>query len=202
MERLARPRRSGGFARVLAALIVMIAAVANADQFGDFSYATNNGSVAITGYTGPGGAVMIPETINGLPGTNIAAYAFSSSTTNPTDITVSSNVTSISSYAFSGFAGLTHITLGSGVTSVGSSAFYLCTNLMAIGVDDRNAGYSSMGGVLFDKAQSTLEVYPGGRIETYAVPSGVATRRQAQLDQSEKEITLASASAGFGIPIV
>ena len=29
---------------------------------------TNNGTITITGYTGSGGAVTIPDTINGLPG--------------------------------------------------------------------------------------------------------------------------------------
>ena len=30
---------------------------------GDYTYYTNGGIVTITGYTGPGGAVVIPETI-------------------------------------------------------------------------------------------------------------------------------------------
>ena len=34
---------------------------------------TNNGTITITGYTGPGGAVTIPGTINGLPVTSIGA---------------------------------------------------------------------------------------------------------------------------------
>ena len=38
--------------------------------------------------------------------------------------------------------------------------------------------------------------------EAEEVVSGVTARKQAEIDQSEKEITLASASAGFGIPIV
>jgi hypothetical protein len=31
-----------------------------------FNYATNNGTIAIRGYTGPGGDVTIPELTNGL----------------------------------------------------------------------------------------------------------------------------------------
>ena len=30
-----------------------------------FTYTTNNGAITITGYTGSGGAVVIPATING-----------------------------------------------------------------------------------------------------------------------------------------
>ena len=36
-----------------------------------FNYTTNNGTITITGYTGPGGAVAIPDTIDGLPVTRI-----------------------------------------------------------------------------------------------------------------------------------
>src|SRR5687767_8739555 len=41
-----------------------------------FSYTTNNGTITITGYTGPGGAVVIPATINGRPVTRIGDQAF------------------------------------------------------------------------------------------------------------------------------
>ena len=41
-----------------------------------FTYTTNNNTITITGYTGPGGAVTIPSTINGLPVTSIGLGAF------------------------------------------------------------------------------------------------------------------------------
>jgi hypothetical protein len=44
-----------------------------------FAYAVNNGTVAITGYTGPGGAVVIPSEVNGLPVTGIGGDAFQDS---------------------------------------------------------------------------------------------------------------------------
>jgi hypothetical protein len=44
--------------------------------FGDFTYTTNGGTITITGYTGPGGAVTIPNTITALPVTTIADNAF------------------------------------------------------------------------------------------------------------------------------
>jgi hypothetical protein len=46
-----------------------------------YNYTTNNGTVAITRYTGSGGAVTIPSTINGLPVTNIGYEAFRSART-------------------------------------------------------------------------------------------------------------------------
>lgn len=38
--------------------------------------------------------------------------------------------------------------------------------------------------------------------EAEDIVSGVAARKQAELEQSEKELTLESAAAGFGLPIV
>ena len=68
-------------------------------QAEDYTYTTNNGTITITGYTGVGGAVIIPDTINGLP------------------------VTSIGDSAFSSRDGLTSVTIGNSVTSIGDSAF-------------------------------------------------------------------------------
>ena len=55
-----------------------------------FNYTTNNGTITITGYTGPGGAVTIPNTITGLPVTAIDYGAFESNT-NLTGITIPSS---------------------------------------------------------------------------------------------------------------
>ena len=41
-----------------------------------FAYTTQNGLITITGYTGPGGEVNIPATINGVPVTGIGGKAF------------------------------------------------------------------------------------------------------------------------------
>lgn len=39
-------------------------------------------------------------------------------------------------------------------------------------------------------------------VEAEEVVNGVAARKQAELDRSEKDLTLESAAAGFGLPIV
>src|ERR1039457_4359331 len=41
-----------------------------------YNYTTINGTVTITGYYGPGGALSIPSTIIGLPVTSIGESAF------------------------------------------------------------------------------------------------------------------------------
>ena len=46
------------------------------DQYGDFTYSSDGTNATITEYTGSGGAVVIPDTTEGLPVTNIGDTAF------------------------------------------------------------------------------------------------------------------------------
>ena len=64
---------------------------ARADTYGDLQYQTNSSGVSITGYTGRGGDVTIPRTINGLPVTSIGGGAFSGCTS-LTSITILSGL--------------------------------------------------------------------------------------------------------------
>src|SRR4029077_15576504 len=59
------------------------------------------------------------------------------------------------------------------VTDLSISPFYDCTNLTNISVDESNQVYSSLNGVLFDKAQVTLIQFPIGRRGSYTIPNTV-----------------------------
>ena len=62
-----------------AGMLVVCMASLPAGSYGlDFVYTTNNYAVTITAYTGAGGAVSIPDLIEGLPVTTIGDWAFSS----------------------------------------------------------------------------------------------------------------------------
>jgi hypothetical protein len=74
-----------------------------------FNYTTNaDNTITITGYTGPGGAVTIPDTIDGLP---------------VTSITSRDSVTGIGPDAFAWCGFLSSATLGNGFRSIGQGAF-------------------------------------------------------------------------------
>ena len=172
----------------------LLAAIA--DQYGDFTYSSDGSVITIDVYTGMGGHVDIPETIEDLPVTSIGYSAFYQCT-GLDSVTLPSNVVSIGDWAFgectglasvtilgrvvrfgdsafSSCSALTSIMIPSSVTSIGSQAFYSCTNLMSITVADDNAAYSSTNGVLFDKGQTTLIQYPGGKVGDYTIPDSVA----------------------------
>src|SRR5208283_3060786 len=90
-----------------------------------FAFTINNGSITITGYTGSGGAVTIPGTIDGLPVTSIGNSAFDYNT-NITSMTIPSSVTSIGIDLFYGSSSLTSVTIGNGITNIEDGAFGAC----------------------------------------------------------------------------
>ena len=115
---------------------------------------TNNGTITITGYTGPGGAVTIPDSFNGLPVTAIGDHAFDTRT-NLTTVTIGNNVTSIGGWAFESCTRLTGLTFGTSVTNIGASAFILCTALPSVTI---GSSVTSIGDSAFDYCYSLTNV--------------------------------------------
>ena len=96
-----------------------------------FNYTVTNGTITITRYTGSGGVVVIPDTINGLPVRVIGNQAFSYCT-RLTSVTISSGVTNIEALAFAYCTSLTNVIIPSSITSIGVDAFYFCTSLASV----------------------------------------------------------------------
>jgi hypothetical protein len=96
-----------------------------------FGYTTSDGAITLTGYTGSGGAVVIPPIINNQPVTSIGGNAFFQCS-NLTSVTIPGSVTSIGEDAFYSCANLTNATIANGVTSIGYEAFCQCTGLTSV----------------------------------------------------------------------
>jgi hypothetical protein len=93
-----------------------------------FTYTTNdNNTITITGYTGDGGDVSIPDTINGLPVTSIGTLAFVSASV--TNVTIPDSVLFIENGAFMDCESLNNVALGNGVSYIGDYAFEFCFSL-------------------------------------------------------------------------
>ncbi len=111
----------------------------------DYTYTTNAGTITITGYTGSGVAVSVPNKINGLTVTGIGNFAFKQCT-NLTSVTLGDGITSIGDSAFHTCSSLTNLIIGSSVTMIADSAFMYCTNLTSIAIPD---SVTSMGRYTF-----------------------------------------------------
>ena len=139
--------------------------------------------------------LIIPSTIDGYPVTTIGYQAFAGCDSK--SITIPNTVTKIDDFAFSGCFNLENITIPNSVTSIGWSAFntckklqqitipesvtYIsycvfprCESLTEIKVDNDNANYTSIDGVLFNKSVTEIIQYPNGKAsDKYHIPDSV-----------------------------
>ena len=103
---------------------------------GEFKYTVQeNGTAMITEYTGKGGYVFIPSTLDGYTVTSIGEGAFKGCT-RLTRVTIPDSVTSIGSNAFYECVSLVSVTIPNSVTSIGRCAFHGCTGLTRIDIPD------------------------------------------------------------------
>ena len=83
------------------------------------------------------------------------------------------SVTQIESGAFQS-SNLTNVEIPQNVVSIGDYAFSNCSSLTSFSVDERNAHYTAVDGVLLSKNHKELVVYPGGKEENiYKMSVGV-----------------------------
>ena len=115
--------------RVLRLLLAFALPVAAQAQF---TYTTNNGAITLKAYTGSGGAVVIPDQVNGLPVTSIGVQALAQSPSLVTSVTIPDSVTNIARSAFPTCFNLTNVIMSTNVIAVGDYAFYAAHKLRSI----------------------------------------------------------------------
>jgi uncharacterized repeat protein (TIGR02543 family) len=147
---------------------------------GDYKYSVNSDTTAtITDYTGSSSSVTIPSTLGGHTVTVIGGAAFNDCTLLK-QLTIPNSVTTIQQTAFLRSA-LTSVTVGSGVSDIGFSmssplnAFFWCGALTQVTVNAANTHFSSLNGVLFNKAKTLLWCFPHQKTGSYSIPVSVTT---------------------------
>ena len=131
-----------------------------------FYYTVSDGTVTITEYTGAGGDVVIPSTIDGMPVVGIGGYfegpgspylyygAFMFA--GLTSVTIPDSVTSIGNSAFAYCSGLTSVTIPDSVTSIGDNTFEGCTRLTSVTIGN---SVTSIGDGAFQDCTSLTTAY-------------------------------------------
>ena len=140
-------------------------------------------------------SIVIPNTV-----TDINGSAFENCTS-LSKITLPDSLTWIGGSAFGNCTNLTSITLPANVSDFGDRAFYGCSKLENIYVNEGNANFYSVDGVLFDKEISTLYQYPIGKKENaYSIPNTVNTIKSYAFEYCNtlSEITIPNSVKNIG----
>ena len=147
----------------------------------DFTYTVDWDEVTITGYLGEDADIVIPSKIDGYSVGEIGFGAFEHNAT------------------------ITSVTIPDSVTTVQSQAFHDCPALRAFYVSEANPSLSDADGVLMNKDQSVLMVYPNAKGSSYSIPdsvdtiddyafSGCASLESVTIPNSVKEVGLSAFS--------
>lgn len=126
----------------------------------DIQFEENGEGVTVTGYTGAGGAVEIPDQYNGKPVTAIADNAFDAmgATTETagrlkiTSVTMPDTIVSIGNSAFAKCLKMESIKLSGNLQSIGENAFQQCSSLTTVEIP---ASVASIGDLAFKMAMDS-----------------------------------------------
>ena len=144
--------------------LMPMTAFAETTTDGNFEYSVSEetNEVTITKYIGSGGAVEIPEKIDGKTVTAIGKFAFSYCTSIKS-VTIPEGVTSIELDAFGNCTSLESVTIPDSVTAIGAEAFYNCTNLKNVTIPE---GVTDIGSFAFYKCKN---------LKSVIIPKGVTS---------------------------
>lgn len=152
-----------------------------------------DGGVRITKYSGIGGDVVVPATLNDKTVLEIGMAAFENNNSltsvflpeglkrigreafqgchNLTKVTFPESLEAIEGWAFASCI-LTSISLPKNVSIIGGNPFNQCPRLTSISLSPLNPNYQLIGGLLVDKTGKTLIACPGGALNP-VIPEGI-----------------------------
>lgn len=123
------------------------------------SYFHIDGSGTLTSYTGPGGDVVVPDSVKKIGQTSFWNCA------GVTSVTLPATVTEISPYAFQGCTGLAQVNIPDSVRTIGVGAFQSCISLTALTIPDQ---VTSIGEGAFARCTGLKRVTIGSGIREIA----------------------------------
>ncbi len=145
---------------ITAAPLLGFTAFAETSGYLSYQKINNNTAIEISSCdTTASGSLEIPETIEGLPVTNVGENAFIECSL------------------------ITSITIPDSVTSIENMAFFICPSLSAINVDPGNLNYTDIDGVLFNKAITEIVAFPGGKSGSYTIPGSVTNIKEGAFSE-------------------
>src|SRR6516162_2006877 len=133
-------RLPGLFLRLSTAWLLLLVVAWPASAQAQFTYTTNNGTITIVQYTGPGGEVVIPDTINGLEVTTVGSQAFFQANS-MTSLTFGANVRTIEQNAVFQCPALATVNIPQSVTNIGDGPFVDCKGLTTMSLAASNPFY-------------------------------------------------------------
>ncbi len=161
---------------------------------------TNIGDAAFSDCTGLT-HVSIPSKV-----THIGESAFANCS-NLQKIAFNAHTQSIKGYAFANCTSLKTVTLPMNLSSIKNSAFVGCSNLTSVKIHADNANYTSIDGVIYNKALTELVICPCGKSDNLNLPEGITTLSSGYVGilayelldgcNKLKSITLPSTYLGF-----
>lgn len=176
---------AGSFAKhVLLLMVLAVFGIQTASaEASDFKYeVSDNNTITITGYSGPGGDVVIPAEIDGKPVTSVGHRAFMDHIQREHDRMISSirfpeGLTSVGREAFRDNRVLTDVYIPASLTSITRPAFGRCRSIMNFHIHEDNPEFRSIDGVWYTKDMTELRHFPQGRGGEYTIPDGVTRIR-------------------------
>ena len=150
---------------LFATVLLMICCICTScKEKSGFTYEKVDGGISITGYTGEGENVVIPEKIDNKTVVSISRSAFEAKKI--VSIYIPDSVKEIQRYAFRRCINLTQVKLPQGIKEIQSGVFNFCTALQTIEIPDsvEYIGENSFGGtsiseVILPDSVKTIDDY-------------------------------------------
>ncbi|MBO2515949.1 MAG: hypothetical protein CW338_01545 [Clostridiales bacterium] len=143
---------------VLILLTAVCGAAAEEITRGDYTYMLyEDGTAAITGYTGTDTVLVLPAEVEGRPVTLIGEWAFAEKTA--VSITVPEGVKVLGDCAFAKSDTLEEVILPASIEAMGDNPFNGCGALVTISIPPENTRFEMSGSGLYDNEELRLISY-------------------------------------------